>query len=201
MNYRIILISAVMLCNSSNVVSAENDISDICEGIDKVLCEKILSRAVEKIKTEINNRIATHAFDKKAHKKPKAEPTPPLKQLFLGDLKFKAGLGYTDTDANTDDSIGNSISRKIKDTTARNIKIGYFNKPIVKDIRDVFGIEATTGELEDKLLSRLKFNMYGAYGNTISDPKGPDNFETKTETTYHIGLTYEIPILDLIKEY
>ena len=98
------LMFAVMLSISSTVMSVENNASDICENIDIVTCEKIVSRAFARMKSEINgikDDLKTHSSDsKKAHKAGLIPYSP--KDFLLGELKLKSSFIPLISDFNRD---------------------------------------------------------------------------------------------------
>ena len=127
----------------------------------------------------------------------------PLKNFFLGSLKFKADYGWTDANGFTIKSVNTAPLEFKTDESLWGAKFGYFNKPILKDIYLAGGQDNIDRYRRYKnkpirwaLIDTVKFNMHVGYGRsaTVSEEAGEASFTTKEKSNYYVGISYELPL-------
>jgi hypothetical protein len=167
---------------SSPTFSSTPDVSKICGDVDTKKCGEIIDKVVESIKSELEPKSTYTASD-----------------FFLDGLKLKSELGYTDATGWTRDAYGSTIETKIEDTTASSIQFGYFDKNLTDILRIADSEYKSKTWFDKNILDNLKMDMYMGYGNTITDPSGSNNFKTENESSYYVGLKYELEIKEALK--
>jgi hypothetical protein len=121
--------------------------------------------------------------------------------FFLGSAQFQASFGYTDNDGTL--RAAEAAPVQLKDTQVANARIGYFSKPIARDLRFLIGgldeIRAYRAEgAEDPgrvvFWDAVKFDAYIGYGDVVRDQDHGERDETERSSFRYIGLRYELPL-------
>ena len=138
----------------------------------------------------------------------KAFLASPIKNIFLGSLKFKANYGRTDTSGFTAEGDATAQVSFDSEEYVWVTKFGYFNKPILKDIYLAGDQKRLDSYRRNKneairwaLFDAVKFNMQVGYGKSIKEEAGLDNYTTEEKSNYYIGISYELPLSKFGNEF
>jgi hypothetical protein len=180
---------------STNAVTSEKDIAEICGSVERAKCKNI----IDKVFASINKTLAdeTSPEQQLLSRSNSATDSNYDGMRFLKEgLKLTSSIGYTNSSGATNDSATGSIDTKIQDSTAGEIKFGYFGKELKdfwKLLRNDPGYSFDGNSwFQNAILENLEIDAYVGYGHSIVDPDGNNNFKVKTEEKYYIGLKYEV---------
>ena len=141
----------------------------------------------------------------------------PIRSFLLGDLKFKANAGYTETVGSNrlrsrgrrSDEDGDESGRLDNRAEAYGVEVGWFGKPVLRDFFFLFwdkdieehrkAVEKAkrTGEGNwDSLgFDAVKLDLSFGFGRSIVDNlAGQQTLETYNKTFFTVGVHYSIPL-------
>ena len=135
------------------------------------------------------------------------EPNMRLMNGILGSLMIKAGAGYTDQSQTTlDPSSSSAASLKLTDDWAFNVQIGYYGRPLLRDIFLLTGDQARLDEYRTwgqgdpwrwAFLEAFKFDANLSYGRQVDPTTTGSAFKTSDKGGYYVGARYEVPLENL----
>jgi hypothetical protein len=172
--------------------------------------------------------VIAPAKQPKAYPPPDAAPDPDIEKTVaeyncyreaLGywavfeDMQLRARAGVTNNDGDND--LASGVTKDLDSTTTDlGLEVGYYGRPILRDIvlRNSDGALRNyvvwksnrrkrlneDWQKEDwinlMLIDAVKLDLTVGYGRVIEDPQGEDNGETKTKGTYTARLRWELPL-------
>lgn len=119
----------------------------------------------------------------------------------LGIAQLNGVFGYTDNDGVS--RTGDGVPIQLKDTQIANARIGYFGKPLARDIRFLLGgVDAmakyrSEGKADPRRLffwDAVKVDAHIGYGDVVKEQDGSDDEETERAVFRFIGVRYELPL-------
>ena len=131
--------------------------------------------------------------------------------FFIGDLKLRGEYGYTNTNNTTSEPSAALPAHLDEDQTIYNVKFGWFDKKI---LRDIYLLTGTRERLKEYRNHKTKDKFYRwawldavtvsanlGYGKVLEEGAGfelePGDQRTKKNKLYFIGMKYEVPLSKL----
>ncbi len=144
----------------------------------------------------------------KKEKADRAFLASPFKNYLLGSLKLSANFGKTNTSGFLAEENAVAQLRLRSSESVWAVKLGYFDKPVLRDIFLTGGQEKLDEYRKRKKdafrwawLDAVKLNMQFGFGKTIEENAVTDNFKTEEKTIYYIGISYQLPLSKFGNEF
>lgn len=122
------------------------------------------------------------------------------RNLLLEGSQVQASFGFTDNDGSLRE--GRDVPLPLDDTQVAHIRVGWFDKPILRDLRFLLGpseIKAYREQGPDDprrvaFWDAIKFDAFIGYGDTVKETDGSLTEDTEKGQIKYIGVRYEIPL-------